>query len=117
MVLVVEGPPVVLSLSAKCPSERIEEAAQANFAAQGKRGICANVDFNSAPVYYLMGIPLDLMTPLFAVARVAGWCAHIMEEQFADVQGKPALYRPQAEYVGEYCGPMGCVYNPPDRCS
>ena len=98
-------------------SERIEEAAQANFAAQGKRGICANVDFNSAPVYYLMGIPLDLMTPLFAVARVAGWCAHIMEEQFADVQGKPALYRPQAEYVGEYCGPMGCVYNPPDRRS
>ena len=40
-----------------------------------------------------------------------------MEEQFADVQGKPALYRPQAEYVGEYCGPMGCVYNPPDRRS
>lgn len=73
------------------------------------------MDFNSAPVYYLMGIPLDLMTPLFAVARVAGWCAHIMEEQFADVQGKPALYRPQAEYVGEYCGPMGCVYNPPER--
>jgi citrate synthase len=96
-------------------SQRIEEAALAIFAAQGKRGICANVDFNSAPVYYLMGIPLDLMTPLFAVARVAGWCAHIMEEQFADVQGKPALYRPQAEYVGEYCGPMGCVYNPPDR--
>jgi citrate synthase len=93
-------------------SQKIEETALDLFARQGKTTILPNVDFNSAPVYYLMGIPMDLMTPVFAISRVAGWCAHIIEEQFADVQGKPALYRPQAEYVGEYCGLMGCEYSP-----
>jgi citrate synthase len=93
-------------------SQKIEETALAIFARQGKTTILPNVDFNSAPVYYLMGIPTDLMTPIFAISRVAGWCAHIIEEQFADAQGKPALYRPQAQYVGEYCGPMGCEYSP-----
>jgi citrate synthase len=93
-------------------SQKIEETALAIFARQGKTTILPNVDFNSAPVYYLMGIPMDLMTPIFAISRVAGWCAHIIEEQFADVQGKPALYRPQAQYVGEYCGLMGCEYAP-----
>jgi len=39
----------------------------------------------------------------------------ILEEQFADVQGKPALYRPQAQYVGEYCGLMGCEYSPVEK--
>jgi len=96
-------------------SQKIEETALAIFARQGKTTILPNVDFNSAPVYYLMGIPTDLMTPIFAISRVAGWCAHIIEEQFADVQGKPALYRPQAQYVGEYCGLMGCEYSPVDR--
>ena len=96
-------------------SQKIEETALAIFARQGKTTILPNVDFTSAPVYYLMGIPIDLMTPVFAISRVAGWCAHIIEEQFADVQGKPALYRPQAEYVGEYCGLMGCEYAPPDK--
>jgi len=96
-------------------SQKIEETALAIFAKQGKTTILPNVDFNSAPVYYLMGIPADLMTPIFAISRVAGWCAHIIEEQFADVQGKPALYRPQAQYVGEYCGWMGCEYSPVDK--
>jgi citrate synthase len=96
-------------------SQKIEETALAIFASQGKTTILPNVDFNSAPVYYLMGIPMDLMTPIFAISRVAGWCAHIIEEQFADVQGKPALYRPQAQYVGEYCGLMGCEYAPVDK--
>ncbi|MBM9538054.1 citrate/2-methylcitrate synthase [Desulfobulbus alkaliphilus] len=96
-------------------SETIEKTALAVFARQGKTTIQPNVDFNSAPVYYQMGIPMDLMTPVFAISRVAGWCAHIVEEQFADAQGKPALYRPQAEYVGEYCGLMGCEYAPPDK--
>ena len=59
-----------------------------------------------------MGIPPDLMTPVFAVSRIAGWCAHIIEEKFAEAQEKPALYRPAAEYVGDYCGLMGCAYNP-----
>lgn len=96
-------------------SRRIEETALAIFAERGKTTILPNVDFNSAPVYYLMGIPADLMTPVFAISRVAGWCAHIIEEQFADAQGKPALYRPQAQYVGEYCGLMGCEYSPMDK--
>jgi len=47
------------------------------------------------------------MTPLFAVSRIAGWCSHIIEEEFAEAQEKPALYRPQAEYVGHYCGSWG----------
>jgi len=93
-------------------SQKIEDTALAIFARQGKTTILPNVDFNSAPVYYLMGIPMDLMTPIFAISRVSGWCAHIIEEQFADAQGKPALYRPQAQYVGEYCGLLGCEYSP-----
>ncbi len=96
-------------------SQKIEETALEIFARQGRTTILPNVDFASAPVYYLMGIPLDLMTPIFAISRVAGWCAHIIEEKFADVQGKPALYRPQAEYVGEYCGLMGCEYSPLEK--
>lgn len=96
-------------------SQKVEETALAIFARQGKTTILPNVDFNSAPVYYQMGIPMDLMTPIFAISRVAGWCAHIIEEQFADAQGKPALYRPQAQYVGEYCGLMGCEYSPMDK--
>ncbi len=93
-------------------SARVEEAAVAEFAARGKTTIKPNVDFFSAPVYHLMGIPHDLMTPLFAVSRVAGWTAHIIEEKFGDAQGKPALYRPSSDYTGNYCGKTGCVYRP-----
>jgi citrate synthase len=70
------------------------------------------VDFYSAPVYHLMGIPTDLMTPIFAISRVAGWCAHVIEEKFAEAQEKPTLYRPKAEYIGHYCGLVGCTYEP-----
>ncbi len=93
-------------------STEIEETAVAELNARGKTTIRPNVDFYSASVYHLMGIPLDLMTPVFAVARVAGWTAHIIEEKFADAQEKPALYRPLSEYVGHYCGKTGCVYEP-----
>jgi len=88
----------------------IETTALAEFAARGKTSIQPNVDFRSASVYTMMGIPMDLMTPVFAISRVSGWCAHIIEEIFAEAQGKPALYRPKAHYVGEYCGLMGCKY-------
>jgi len=74
--------------------------------------IFANVDLYSASVYYAMGIPLDLNTPIFAIARVAGWTAHVIEEKFAEAQPKPMLYRPKATYVGRYCGPLGCEYVP-----
>jgi len=93
-------------------STQIEEAALAEFARRGKTDIQPNVDFYSAVVYHIMGIPMDLMTCIFAMSRVTGWCAHIIEEKFAEAQEKPALYRPKAEYVGQYCGLMGCTYDP-----
>jgi citrate synthase len=96
-------------------SLEVERAAGQEFEKRGKKEIRPNVDFYSAPVYHMMGIPLDLMTPVFAMSRVAGWGAHIIEEKFGEAQGKPALYRPKAEYVGAYCGLMGCEYAPLDN--
>jgi citrate synthase len=93
-------------------STQIEEAATLEFEKRGKTTIKPNVDFYSAPVYHVMGIPHDLMTPVFAIARIAGWTAHIIEEKFGDAQGTPALYRPSSEYVGNYCGKTGCAYEP-----
>jgi citrate synthase len=60
-----------------------------------ERGLYCNVDFYSAPLYHAMGIPLELYTPIFAIGRVSGWCAHVLE-QHADNR----LIRPRAEYVG-----------------
>lgn len=88
----------------------IEETAVAELEKRGKTTIRPNVDFYSAPVYHLMGLPGDLMTPVFAVSRIAGWVAHIIEEKFGEAQDKPALYRPSSDYVGNYCGKTGCVY-------
>jgi len=77
--------------------------------------IFPNVDLYSASTYYMLGIPMDLNTPIFAVSRVAGWTAHIIEEKFAEAAPKPMLYRPKAVYVGKYCGPFGCEYVPIDK--
>jgi citrate synthase len=55
----------------------------------------ANVDFYSASTYYVIGLPIDMFTPFFAVSRMSGWTAHILE-QYADNR----LIRPRAEYVG-----------------
>ena len=55
----------------------------------------ANVDFYSASTYHTLGIDVDLFTPLFAVSRIAGWTAHVME-QLADNR----LIRPRADYIG-----------------
>ena len=93
-------------------SVEIERAALEEFRKKGKETIKPNCDFFSASVYHMMGIPGDLMTPVFAASRIAGWCSHIIEEKFGDAQGKPALYRPKAEYVGHYCGRTGCEYRP-----
>ncbi|MFI3326208.1 MAG: citrate synthase [Clostridia bacterium] len=62
--------------------ERIEKLSPEVFAKVKDNGkvICANVDFYSGMVYEMLGIPHDLFTPLFAVARIAGWCAHRLEE-------------------------------------
>jgi citrate synthase len=61
-----------------------------------KKNLNANVDFYSATVYYSLGIPTDLFTPIFAIARCSGWCAHVLE-QLEDNR----LYRPLSEYTGE----------------
>jgi citrate synthase len=64
-----------------------------------KKGLNANVDFYSATVYHSMGVPTDLFTPIFAIARMSGWTAHVLE-QLADNR----LYRPLSEYVGPAVG-------------
>ncbi len=74
--------------------------------------IFPNVDLYSASVYYMLEIPMDLNTPIFAISRVAGWAAHVIEERFAEAAPKPMLYRPKAVYVGKYAGPQGCAYLP-----
>ena len=74
--------------------------------------IFPNVDLYSASVYYMLGIPMDLNTPIFALSRVSGWCAHVIEEKFAEAAPKPMLYRPKANYVGKYDGPQGSKYIP-----
>ncbi len=71
-----------------------------------KKGMYPNVDFYSASTYYLMDIPLDLFTPIFAVSRIAGWTGHILE-QYANNK----LIRPRAEYVG----PRDLKYVPIDQ--
>ncbi|MFH0958316.1 MAG: citrate/2-methylcitrate synthase [Pseudomonadota bacterium] len=97
-------------------SKLVEKSSMDEFDRRGKSEIKPNVDFYSAPVYFMMDIPKDLFTPIFAISRIAGWCSHIIEEKFGEAQEKPMLYRPQAEYVGNYCGLMGCEYSPlPER--
>ncbi len=56
-----------------------------------------NVDFFSASAYYTMGIPIDLYTPIFAIARVAGWTAHVMEQHTNN-----RIIRPQDDYTGPF---------------
>jgi citrate synthase len=79
--------------------------------------IFPNVDLYSASTYYMLKIPPDLNTPIFAISRVAGWTSHIIEEKFAEAAPKPMLYRPKAVYVGKYCGPSGCEYVPLEKRS
>ncbi len=64
-----------------------------------RKGLNANVDFYSATVYYSLGIPTDLFTPIFAIARSAGWTAHVLE-QLSDNR----LFRPMQDYVGHKVG-------------
>jgi citrate synthase len=70
-------------------SQRIEALVKA------EKKLNANVDFYSASMYYTLGIPIDLYTPIFAVSRMSGWTAHILE-QYANNR----LIRPRADYIG-----------------
>lgn len=63
---------------------------------QKEKGLMPNVDFYSATVYYSMGIPIDLFTPIFAVSRISGWIAHA-QEQYANNR----IYRPRGKWVGK----------------
>ncbi|HMN68857.1 MAG TPA: citrate synthase [Bdellovibrionales bacterium] len=63
---------------------------------QGEKGLLPNVDFYSATVYYSMGIPIDIYTPIFAVSRVSGWLAHIFEQY-----SKNRIYRPRGQWTGK----------------
>jgi citrate synthase len=93
-------------------SKAIEMASKEEFRKLKGKEIYPNVDFYSASVYSMMGIPRDLFTPVFAISRISGWAAHIIEERFAEAQPKPELYRPDSDYVGMYCGLQGCNYVP-----
>ena len=62
---------------------------------KGEKNLNPNVDFYSASTYYTLGIPIELFTPIFAVSRVSGWTAHVLE-QYANNR----LIRPRAEYIG-----------------
>jgi citrate synthase len=96
-------------------STLLEKTGKEEFKKRKGSDIYVNVDFYSGSLYYALGIPVDLFTPVFAVARISGWCAHIIEEQFAGAAPKPTLYRPESEYVGDYCGPEVCEFSPIDK--
>ena len=93
-------------------SQLLENTGKAEFHKRKGKDIYVNVDFYSASLYYAMGIPIDLFTPVFAISRVSGWTAHVIEEYFAGAAPKPMLYRPESEYVGDYCGPDVCELEP-----
>jgi citrate synthase len=71
-------------------SWRIEQIVKA------EKGLNPNVDFYSASTYYMLGIALDLYTPIFAISRMSGWTAHILEQY-----SNNKLIRPRSEYTGE----------------
>jgi len=70
-------------------SERIEQLVRS------EKKLYPNVDFYSASMFYSMGIPIDLYTPIFGVSRISGWTAHVLE-QYANNR----LIRPRTDYIG-----------------
>lgn len=86
--------------------ELYEMSTQIEELVTGRKGLKPNVDFYSASVYTALKIPRDLFTPIFAVSRVSGWTAHILEQYENN-----RLIRPRAEYVG----PTQAAYIPVDE--
>lgn len=93
-------------------TNKLVETTQKEFQRRKGREIYPNVDLYSASVYSTMKIPIEVFTPIFAMARTAGWVAHALEEKFPEIHHKPVLYRPSADYMGRYCGPEGCTFIP-----
>ncbi len=81
-------------------AEKLEQAVWA------RKKLNCNVDFYSAPVLYTIGIPIDLFTPMFAISRMAGWTAHILE-QLKDNR----LIRPVSDYIGAAPRPYTPISN------
>jgi citrate synthase len=75
--------------------ELFEKSALVEKTVKEEKGLNANVDFYSASTYYSLGIPVDLFTPIFAVSRMSGWTAHILEQYRNN-----RLIRPRADYTG-----------------
>ncbi len=78
-------------------AQKIEELSKATL---GAKGVCPNVDFYSGIVYRKLGIDTDIFTPIFAIARVAGWLAH-----WREMIGNTRIYRPNQIYTGKHGQP------------
>lgn len=78
-------------------SEKMEDIMKNN----EKKVLYPNVDFYSASTYYMMDLPPEVFTPIFAVSRIAGWCAHVIEQQ-----NDNKLIRPKANYIGDVDKPF-----------
>ena len=75
--------------------ELYEKSTKVEETVKNEKNLNANVDFYSASAYYSLGIPIDLFTPIFAVSRISGWTAHILEQYRNN-----RLIRPRADYTG-----------------
>ena len=80
--------------------ELVEKEAAALIASRHRmfKPVCANVDFYSGLIYSMLGIPEELYTPMFAVSRISGWCAHRLEE----IVNAGKIIRPAYRYVGRH---------------
>lgn len=76
-------------------TELYEKSSRVEQTVKEMKGLNANVDFYSASTYYSLGIPVDLFTPIFAVSRMSGWTAHVLEQYRNN-----RLIRPRADYTG-----------------
>ena len=75
-----------------------------------EKGLLPNLDFYTAVIYLLMGIPIKAFTPIFVASRTAGWCAHIIEQQDHN-----RLIRPRASYIGSPMREFICIYDRKDE--
>ncbi len=99
-------------------TNKMVKITQDEFKKRKNRNIFPNVDLYGATVYTCLNISVELFTPIFTTSRVAGWSAHILEEKYPETPTvKPVIYRPSADYVGRYCGPLGCEFKPIEQRS